>query len=168
MWAWPILVPVIGICLAAALPLARHAQKQRDEGAAVRALRNIQQVQGRFKAAVGSYATDAATLAAGCPGVDAALPADLFANLAGAGYVLQLRPAADGTTVGRDCHGRPTATDYYLAAAPRTSREAADKAFAGRADGQLFFFVDGVAPREADMAGGLAIPIDALESFKIP
>ena len=168
MRAWPILVSLIGICLAAGLPVLRYAQKERDEAVAIRVLRQIQQAQERFGTAVGGYATTAESLTAGCPGVDAALPAEALGDLDAAGYALQLRAAAGGTIVGQDCHGRATATDYYLAAAPRTARETADKAFAGSADGQLFFFVDGVAPREADMAGGLAIPIDALESFKIP
>jgi hypothetical protein len=168
MRAWPILVPIIGICVAAGLPLGRHAQKVRDEAIAVRTLRQIQQVQERFRAVVGWYATDAASLAAGCPGVDAALPADVFANLDGAGYVLRLRAAGDGTSMGQDCHGRPIATDYYLAAAPRRAQEAADKAFAGRADGQLYLFVDGIPPTESDLTSGLAIRLDEWDSFKIP
>jgi hypothetical protein len=168
MRAWPILVPIIGICVAAGLPLGRYAQKVRDEAVAVRTLRQIQQAQERFRAVVGWYATDAATLAAGCPGVDTALPADVFANLEGAGYVLQLRAAADGTTTGQDCHGRPIATDYYLSAAPRTAQETADKAFAGRADSRLYIFVDGIPPNESDLTSGLAIRLDKWDSFKIP
>ena len=168
MRAWPILVPIIGICVVAGLPLGRYAQKGRDEAVAVQTLRQIQQAQERFRAVVGSYATDAVSLAAGCPGVDASLPADLLTNLDGAGYVLQLRAAADATTVGHDCHGHPTATDYYLAASPLTAQETADKAFAGRADGQLYLFVDGIPPSESDLASGLAIRLDEWDSFKIP
>jgi type II secretory pathway pseudopilin PulG len=168
MRVWSILVPLVGICVALAQPLARYASQQRDEAAAVRALRQIQEAQERFKAAVGSYATDAATLVASCPDADAALPATVFAALERAGYLVQLRTARGATVTGHDCHGRPTATDYYLAAAPQAAWEAADKAFAGRADGQLFIFVDGVPPHESDMASGLPIKIDEVETFKIP
>ncbi len=71
MRVWSILVPLVGMCIAVAQPLARYASKQRDEAAAVRALRQIHEAQERFKAAVGSFATDAATLVTSCPGVDA-------------------------------------------------------------------------------------------------
>jgi type II secretory pathway pseudopilin PulG len=168
MRMWSILVPLIGICVAAGQPLARYAARQRDEAAAVSALRRIQEAQERFRTSVGGYATDVESLVTGCSEGRAGLPSTVFDELAGAGYVVQLRAAADAAVEGQDCQGRPTATDYYLTAAPRTAHETADKAFAGRADGQLFFFVDGVPPREQDLAGGLAISVDALDSFKIP
>jgi hypothetical protein len=168
MRARPVWVPLIGICVAAGLPLTRHVQKQRDEASAVRVLRQVQAAQERFKAVAGWYATDAASLVTSCPGGDAVPPATIFAPLERAGYRLQLRAAIGAMATGQDCHGRPTATDYYLAAAPQTALEAADKAFAGRADGQLFIFVDGVPPRESDMASGLPITIDEMEAFKIP
>jgi hypothetical protein len=168
MRLWPILVPLLGLCVAAGEPLVRYAAKHRDEATAVRSLRRIQEAQERVKAATGSYATHLASLAAGCPGVSEPLPGATLDDLDRAGYVVQLRAAHDALATGHDCHGRPTAADYFLAAAPGNARAAADKAFAGRADGQLYFFVDGVAPREQDMTGGLAISIDQLDSFKIP
>lgn len=168
MRAWSILVPLVGILVAAGVPLARYAAKQRDEAAIVRSLRQVQVAQERFRAAVGAYATDVASLAAGCPEGVASLALAVFDELDRAGYVLLLRAAEGALATGQDCHGRPTASDYYVAAAPQTAWTAADKAFAGRADGQLFIFFDGVPPREADMTGGLAVSIDAVESFKIP
>jgi type II secretory pathway pseudopilin PulG len=168
MRVWSILVPLVGICIAVAQPLARYASKQRDEAAAVRALRQIHEAQEHFKLAVGSYATDAASLVTNCSGVEAVLPATVFAAFERAGYLVQLRAARGATVTGHDCHGRPTATDYYLAAAPQAAWEAADKAFAGRADGQLFIFVDGIPPRESDMTSGLPMMIDEMETFKIP
>ena len=162
-----ILVPVVGACVAAGLPLARYAEKQRHEAVAVSALGRIHDAQQRFNVASGGYATDLATLSSGCPGlVDAG--ADIFDDLVNAGYVVELRAAVDATPAGKDCQGRPTATDYYISARPRSAWEAAGKAFAGRADGQLFVFVDGVPPRESDMTSGLAITVEAMNSFKIP
>jgi len=163
-----ILVPVVGACVAAGLPLARYAEKQRHEAVAVSALRSIHDAQQRFKAALGGYATDLGTLGSGCPGNVDGVAADILDDLGDAGYVLELRAAADAMSAGQDCHGRPMATDYYISARPRTVREAAEKAFAGRADGELFVFVDGVPPREADMTSGLATTVDELNSFKIP
>jgi len=163
-----ILVPVVGACVAAGLPLARYAEKQRHEAVAVSALRSIHDAQQRFKAALGGYATDLGTLASGCPGNVDAVAADILDDLADAGYVLELRAAADAAITGEDCQGRQTASDYYLSARPRTAREAAANAYAGRADGQVFVFVDGVPPRESDMASGLAMTVDAMTSFRIP
>jgi hypothetical protein len=166
MRVWSILGPIVGVCLAIAQPLARYAEQQRHEAAVISSMRQLQDAQHRFTAAVGGYATDVAALAAGCPGASAIPPA-VFKTLDDAGYGLELRASSDSASAGLDCHGRVTATNYYVAAAPQTTRETADKAFAGRA-GQLFFFVDGVPPGELDMTSGLAIPIDALGSFKIP
>jgi Tfp pilus assembly protein PilE len=167
MQVWSILGPIVGVCLAIAQPLARYAEKQRHEAAVISSMQQLQQAQHRFTAAAGGYATDVATLAAGCPGASPVPPA-VFKALYDAGYGLELRPSSDSAAAGLDCHGRVMATNYYVAAAPQTTRETADKAFAGRADGQLFFFVDGVPPGESDMTSGLAIPIDALKSFRIP
>ena len=162
------LVPILGTCVAAGLPLARYVEKQRHEAIAVSTFRLIHDAQQQHRATSGGYAIELATLATACPGNVAALPADTFDDLAGAGYVLELRAAIDATPSGRDCHGRPMATDYYVSARPRTARESAEKAFASRADGKVFVFVDGVPPRESDMTSGLPITVDELDSFKIP
>ena len=168
MRLWSILLPVIGTCVAAAIPLARYAEKQRDEAVAVNALRQIQDAQERVRDAAGAYATVLATLVEGCQGGAAALPATVLGELTAAGYVLHLRAAVDAAPGGTDCAGHPLASDYYVAASPATAGEAAEKAFAGRANGRLFVFVDGIAPSEADIASGLATPLDEINSFKIP
>jgi hypothetical protein len=168
MRMFAILVPVVGASIAAGLPLARYVEKQRHEAIAVTTLRLIHDGQQQHRATFGGYATDLATLATGCPGNVPPLPADILDDLAGAGYVLELRAATDATPAGQDCQGRPMATDYYVSASPRTAWEAAGKAFAGRADRELFVFVDGVPPRESDMTSGLPITVDELDSFKIP
>lgn len=168
MRLWSILLPVIGTCVAAAIPFARYAEKQRDESVAVNSVRQIQDAQERVRDAAGAYATVLATLVEGCLGVAPALPAAVLEELAGAGYVLQMRAAVDAAPGGKDCQGHPLASDYYVAVSPATAGEAAEKAFAGRADRRLFVFVDGIAPSEADIAGGLATPLDEINSFKIP
>jgi hypothetical protein len=168
MGLFAIVVPILGACVAAGLPLARYVEKQRHEAVAITTLRQFHDVQQKYTTTLGGYVTDLATLASGCPGKVAAVPADTFDDLAGAGYVLELRAATDATPVGQDCRGRPLATDYYVSARPRSAWEAADKAFAGRADGEVFVFVDGVPPRESDMTSGLPITVDELDSFKIP
>jgi type II secretory pathway pseudopilin PulG len=168
MWAWTVITPVIGLCLVAGWPVARYAQKQRDEARAVSTLGDIRRAQERFRTRNDGYATDLATLLAPCPGQTADLPAAILDQLTEAGYALTLRQATDAEEMGRDCHGRPLASDYYVAAAPRTAWEVAGKALAARSDGPFHVFVDGVPPRESDMTKGLATTVDRLDTFRIP
>lgn len=164
---WTTVVPVIGACAVAAVPLVRYGQKQHAEATALAMVRTLQDAQERFRSATGGYALEVESLVAGCPGAEG-LPPGVLDELAASGYVVTLRAAESVTASGRDCGGRPIASDYYLAAAPRSGREAATRAYASRSDRRLFAFVDGVPPRESDMANGLAIPVEALESFDIP
>lgn len=161
------MVPIVGMCVAAAWPLVRYGEKERAEAVAIATLRTLQAAQERFRTAIGGYATDPASLLGGCPGSEPP-PDTVISELHAAGYVWQLRPAVGVSPSGVDCDGRPIAGDYYVAVAPRTAWEAAGNAFASRADRQVYVFVDGVPPREADMASGLATRLEALESFDIP
>jgi hypothetical protein len=62
-----------------------------------------------------------------------------------------------------------TVSDYYAAAAPRSVQTAGQQAFAMLAAGRIYVFFDGIAPLERDMTpDGLAVPLDALRTFKIP
>jgi hypothetical protein len=79
-----------------------------------------------------------------------------------------LRAAARAATVGTDCHGRATASDFYAAVQPM-DEWAGRQAMAASAWGRIYVFFDGLPPLERDMeAGGLAVPLDTLDIFKIP
>jgi hypothetical protein len=70
--------------------------------------------------------------------------------------------------VGIDCHGRQLTSDYYVAAEPANEFTGL-LAFAATSRGRVYVFFDGIAPAERDMdAGGLAVPLDTLDTFKIP
>ena len=161
------LVPAVGIVLAMAVPLLLHVAKQRDEQVAVDVLRQVHAVQQAFRAHGAGYAINIDSLTTPCPGSNGALSAGSLSQLASVGYALQLRMADAATLTGRDCHGRPVASDYYMAVAP-LSAAAAQEAYAGRSDGHVYLFFDGVPPREADMDDGLAVVLSERESFKIP
>jgi hypothetical protein len=84
------------------------------------------------------------------------------------GYRFVLRAARTARDVGLDCHGRRTASDFYAAATP-ANEFAGREAMAMTSWGRIYVFFDGIAPLESDMAvGGLAVPLDTLEAFKIP
>jgi hypothetical protein len=163
-----VLVPLVGILTAAGVPLARYALMERHERTAVAVLQRVQAAQAQFHRRAGGYASDAASLTTACPGETPVLPAESVQALGAAGYTLTVRPAQGAAAVGMDCHGRAVVADYYVAAAPTSSRVAAREAFAGRGDGRLYVFFDGLAPREADLGTGLATPLDARDALRIP
>jgi hypothetical protein len=168
MWQW--LWPLLGVMVAAAFPLGWHIQMLLREQHAEETLRALHASQLSFRGAggAGGFATDLASLQTPCPGQPANAATAPLAD-AVTGYVMTLRAAGDSTPVGVDCHGRSTSSDYYAAVAPRPGRTDGRRAFAMTSAGRVFVFFDGIAPTETDMAaGGLATPLDALDTFKIP
>jgi hypothetical protein len=167
-WWWTIGFPLAGCLVAAAVPLVRYAGMQRDERVAIDVMAQVQGAQAVFQNRSGGFATNAASLTAVCDGREPALSLAVLAGLAAAGYGLQLRAAEGATVSGRDCLGGDVATDYYAAIAPLSPATRARQAYASRGDGRVYLFVDGLAPRERDIASGLATPLEARESFRIP
>lgn len=166
MRRWVVIVPVLGTLAIVAVPFLSAVQARRDEAAAVRALQRVHDAQERFRAATGAYATDLASLAAGCAG---APPAPGLTPSSGAGpYRLMLRVADRHEPSGHDCHGRPLAPDYYVSASPVPGATTAQRAYAARRDGRIFLFYDQVPPQEAEISGGLATPLDQADAFRIP
>jgi hypothetical protein len=162
------LLALVGTVVAAAVPLIRYAGMERDERTAIRVLQRVHAAQVEFQRRTGGFAIDPASLTTACPGAQAVLPSESLAELADADYSFELRAPAGAIVNGRDCQGREIASDYYVAAAPRSAAAAGRQAFAGRSDGRLHLFYDGIAPRETDIAAGLATPLELRETFKIP
>jgi hypothetical protein len=163
-----LVVPLVGSVVAVTVPVVRYALIDRSERAAIAALHSIHDAQQMYHRTSGGYAADLRSLTDACVGQPPALAADVLLRLTQAGYALALRASADAAVTGRDCHGRALVSDYYVAAAPAAPGVLPRQAFAGRSDRQLYLFVDGIAPREAEIASGLAIPLAARETFKIP
>jgi type II secretory pathway pseudopilin PulG len=164
------MVPIAGIIAIGAIPLVRYAQKTAAEAAAVDALQELHEAQRRFRTMSGGFAIDLTTLITPCPGqTTPALSRDLMSQLPRIGYRLALRAAERAITVGRDCHGRETVSDYYAAVQPEAPASAGQQAFATTSRGRIYLFYDGLPPSEQEMRpGGLAIPHDRADTFKIP
>lgn len=166
------IVPLVGAVIVAALPLVRYVQKRTAESGAADFLRRVQVAQHAFRASqpAAGYAASFESLTAPCPGGrPGMLRGDAISSLEQLGYAAQLRAAEGATPLALDCHGRPTVSDYYAAASPRSVASAGQQAFAATAAGRIFVFFDGIPPLERDMApSGLATPLDALGTFKIP
>lgn len=137
------------------------------ERAAATFMERIGEAQRAFREQVGrrGYATDLASLMTPCPGDAQPL---IARDPVAPAYVVVVRAAERATVTGADCHGRPIASDYYAAAQPATE-VAGRQAFAMTARTRIHVFFDGLAPREADIGlAGLAVPLQAVKTFKIP
>ncbi len=157
---------VVGIAAAIGVPVVTFTTMKRAEDLAVERIQQVYEAQRAFRArgGRGGYATSVESLTTACPEGERAV----LDRWAVGGYVLTVRAAASARPAGTDCHGRPTAGDFYAAARPAGP-------FAGRlapavtSRGRVFVFFDGVPPAEDDMRfGGLAVSLDALAGFKIP
>ena len=165
---WTVVLPLVGGIIAAAVPLVRYAHMRRDERVAIDVMAQMHGAQVAFQRRAGGFATDETSLTTRCDGHEPALSRDVLGRLEAAGYGLQVRAAEGAGVTGRDCLGRDVATDYYVAIAPLSPATRARQAFASRGDGRVYLFVDGLAPRERDMTSGLATPLEARDSFRIP
>jgi type IV pilus assembly protein PilA len=163
-----IVVAIIGIIAAIAVPGLLRARMSGNESSAIGSLRAINTAEASYSSAAGQggYSTDLKVLGAPCPGSaqgfispdlgDPALPSPVLKS----GYQVQLTVAAAGVAGPNDCNGTATQTDYYSWSIPLTVGSTGNRAFATNAAGPLFFDPTGVAPAEAAMApGGGGTPI---------
>jgi hypothetical protein len=162
------IVPVVGMMVAISMPMLRHVEQRRYEQVAIDVLGEVRVAQARFKADAGGYATDLNSLTSSCGEGPVTLGAERLERLRRSGYSLTLRAAEGADERGRDCGGRVLSSDYYVAVSPVDSVEAGEQAFAARSEGDVFLFVDGIAPLESDMSRLLAIRLDERDTFKIP
>ncbi|MCA1585714.1 MAG: hypothetical protein LC791_13425 [Acidobacteria bacterium] len=165
------LVALGGTLLTLAYPLATRALITWRETAAADRLRIVVEAQQVFRAGAGrgGYSSSLASLSTPCPGEErGALRTAIDGERdVEAGYAVMLRAYSDAPAVGTDCHGRPTAPDFFASAVPVHPGADGLRAMAVSAAGRIFVFFDGVAPREIDIEpGGLAMPLDRLR--KIP
>lgn len=169
--AWLLGVPMLGIVVVTLIPFVRHAQQTRAESTASAFLGRVHAGQQAFRESHGNagYASALDSLTMPCRGGNGVpIPASDVTALERAGYDAILRPAELAVSAVKDCHGRPLVSDYYAAVSPRSVQSPGRQAFAVTSSGRIFVFFDGIAPLERDMAGGLATPLDALDTFKIP
>ena len=161
-------VPLLGITVAVALPLLRYAERERDERAAIAALQRVQEAQRTLHARSGAYATSLTSLTEACGGLPAPLEQRALDDVEAATYSIELRATRAAATVRLDCHGHALADDYFVSVSPLHADAPGRQAMAARADGRIYLFHDGIPPRERDMERGLATPVEERERFRIP
>ena len=163
-----IVVAIIGIIAAIAVPGLLRARMSGNESSAIGSLRAINTAEASYSSAAGQggYSTALPVLGAACPGSaqgfispdlgDPALPSPVVKS----GYNVLVVPAAAGVAGPNDCNGVVTETDYYATSVPLTIGTTGNRGFSASAAGTIFFDPTGAAPTEAQMApGGGGVPI---------
>ena len=153
-----IVIAIIGILAAIAVPAMLRARRTGNEAAAIGSLRALNNAENSYSsgAGKGGFAPLLATLAVGCPGSPAAfISPDLSIDPAiKSGYTITMAAAIGSIAGPTDCNGTGTQTGYYSTAVPIAAGVSGLRAFASSAAGTVFFDTNGSAPTEAQMAPG--------------
>jgi len=148
-----IVVAIIGIIAAIAIPGLLRARMSGNEASAIGSLRAINSAQVSYSASCGQggYATTLTILALPCGGgTQGYISPDLDPAVAGADPVIKsgydVTLAGDGTVGPNDGNGTATNMDYTATAVPTTIGTTGQRGFVTTASGTIFF----------DPAGGAA------------
>jgi type IV pilus assembly protein PilA len=144
-----IVVAIIGIIAAIAVPGLLRARMSGNEASAIGSLRAINSAQVSYSASCGQggYATDLTILGTPC---GASGPGYISPDLVGAnpvqksGYDIEM--TATGGTGPTDGNGEPTTTDYTATALPQTAGTTGQRGFFTDATATIRFSVDGTDP----------------------
>jgi type IV pilus assembly protein PilA len=160
-----IVVAIIGIIAAIAIPGLLRARMSGNEASAIGSMRAISSAEAVFSssAAQGGYAPTLTALGVTCPGGTAPfLSADLtvLATVIKSGYSITM-PAAAGAVAGPvDCNGVASVTAYYATATLQTLGTSGNRAFATNTVGTVWQDGDGSAvPAEPFTIAGDVRPI---------
>ena len=152
-----IVVAIIGIIAAIAVPGLLRARMSGNEASAIGSMRAVSSANSANSAAAGNggYATALATLATTCGSVGQGfLPPDMTgaATVLKSGYNVTLASAA-APAGPNDCNGTATEMDYISTSSPAQAGQTGNRFFGVTAAGTVFQNATG-APTYADMAAG--------------
>ena len=159
-----IVVAIIGIIAAIAVPGLLRARMSGNESSAIGSLRAVNSAQASYasSAAPGGYSVDLAVLVNACPGSSQGfISPDLGATSSvKSGYTITMTDGAAAADVANDCNGVMSRSEYYSTAIPLTLGSTGNRTFASTAGGSIFFTLTATPPTEAEMApGGGGTPI---------
>ena len=159
-----IVVAIIGIIAAIAVPGLLRARMSGNESSAIGSLRAVNSAQASYasSAAPGGYSVDLAVLVEACPGSSQGfISPDLGATSSiKSGYTITMTDGAAAADVANDCNGVMSRSEYYSTAIPLTMGSTGNRTFASTAGGSIFFTLTTTPPTEAEMApGGGGTPI---------
>jgi prepilin-type N-terminal cleavage/methylation domain-containing protein len=158
-----IVVAIVGIVAAIAIPSMLRARMSANEASAIASLRALNSAETTYStvAGHGGFATTMTVLATPCPSslvpfISPDLSVDPSVK---SGYTIAVGAATGSTPGFADCNGATTATAYYSTATPLTT-VSGRRAFASTGSGSIFYDGTGVPPTEAEMgAGGGGTPL---------
>jgi type IV pilus assembly protein PilA len=152
-----IVVAIIGIIAAIAVPGLLRARMSGNEASAIGSLRAINSAEVAYSsaAASGGYAVLLATLAVGCGASQGFISPDLAIDPSiKSGYTVTLADSATGADVVADCNATMSRSGYYATADPVTAGQTGVRGFATATAGTIFFTSDGSTAPET---GGVPI-----------
>ncbi len=137
-----IVVAIIGIIAAIAVPGLMRARMSGNEASAIGSLRAINSSQSTYasSAAQGGYATSLVTLALRCGTLgDGFISADLGLDPSiKSGYTVALANGAGGVAAANDCNGTASSTVYYAHTEPLTVGSTGQRSFATNQGGTIW------------------------------
>ena len=158
-----IVVAIIGIVAAIAVPGMLRARGSANEASAIGSMRAISSAEVAYSGSTadGGYASLLATLVTPCPGSSTTfLSPDLATDpTVKSGYLVTLADATAATSRAADCNGTLTSSAFYATATPVSAGVSGKRAFATTGAGTLYAASDGVPPSEADILARTASTI---------
>ena len=158
-----IVVAIIGIIAAIAVPGLLRARMSGNEAAAIGSLRAINSAEASYSSAAGNggNAILLATLALPCgTGTQGFISADLSVDPSiKSGYTVTLASDAAGAAGPNDCNGTATELSYYASATPASLGVTGQRAFATNQTGTVWQDTTGVPPGEPFAIAGTVTPI---------
>ena len=148
-----IVVAIIGIIAAIAVPGLLRARMSGNEAAAIGSLRAVNSAEASYSSAAGQggYAITLAVLATGCAGsTQGFISPDLSSDPSTkSGYTITLADSTDTPQdVADDCNAVKSRSGYYATAVPIQVGSTGQRAFSSAAAGTIFFDASGSAPAE--------------------
>jgi prepilin-type N-terminal cleavage/methylation domain-containing protein len=147
-----IVVAIIGIIAAIAVPGLLRARMSGNEASAIGSMRAINSAEVNYQGSGGGggYAVLLAVLATPCgAGTQAFISPDLAADpTTKSGYTVTLAAGAGDAAGANDCNGTATHSTYYATAVPVTVGTTGQRGFSSAAAGTIFVDTTGAAPPE--------------------
>ena len=154
-----IVVAIIGIIAAIAIPGLLRARMAGNEASAIGSVRAVNSAEAAFSAAgVGSpYSATLVRLAAGCAGGAGFVSTDISLDPSiKSGYTVVLGAGAGAAPQGQGCDGAAGTSAYVVTAIPTTFQTSGNRSFGATTTGTIFWAAAAAAPTEATMIAGTA------------
>ena len=157
-----IVVAIIGIIAAIAIPGLLRARMAGNEASAIGSTRAINSAEAAYSAAgVGSpYSATLARMAAGCAGGPGFVSTDIGTDPSTkSGYTVTLAAGTGALAQGTGCDTVAGTSAYLVTAIPVTFRTSGNRSFGSTTGGTIFWTALATAPVEAAMVAGTANPL---------